>query len=289
MVLPRFATLDLVQTAVLESVCGQGEPTSPRGSPTLEMPAFGFTLTNPRARVIENPARRWNMALAVGEFAWHVSGSDDVAALAYYAPIWRTFSEDGAHIRGSCYGKRIFAAAEGEPSQWSRLLRLLRFDPASRRALLSVQQGESEALSLSSLDVPCVTTCQFLLRDGRLDAIVNMRSNDVIWGLPYDVFLFTMLQEMLSLELGVGIGNYHHFAGSMHIYERHLDLARRILLSPTSGGEMPPMTHLDQLNSFIQAERALRVEGTPPTGLPPYWSDLLRPLAILAEERYCAS
>lgn len=279
---PNFATLDDVQAAVLEELLDFGGATSPRGLDTLEVVAGGFTLDNPRSRVIVNSERRWSLALAVGEFAWHVSGSDELEPLAYYAPIWRRFSEDGERIRGSCYGKRIFQQHDGTNSQWQALVNLLGTDPASRRAVLSVQQHHSKALEAGSIDVPCVTTCQFLLREKRLDAIVHMRSNDVIWGLPNDVFLFTMLQEMLALELGVELGRYHHFAGSLHLYRRHYDLARRIVSSPVEGGEMPAMDRIDQLPTFIAAERNLRAGKSHDEGLSPYWLSLLEPVAAVA-------
>lgn len=282
---PSFATLDEVQVAVLHELIACGARVAPRGAETLEVVASGFTLDNPRSRILVNPVRRWSAALAVGEFAWHVSGSDDVEPLAYYAPIWRQFSGDGAHIRGSCYGKRIFDPGAASLSQWEALVELLRSDPESRRAILSVQQAPAEALDIASPDVPCVTTCQFLIRDGRLDAIVHMRSNDAIWGLPYDVFLFTMIQEMLSLELGVPLGRYHHFAGSLHLYERHFALARRILANPHGGGEMPPMTDVGRLRAFVAAERSLRGGGAHAQELSPYWSELLAPIVAFAAKR----
>ena len=285
MIFHSFNTFDAVQAAVLQKLFASGTNTAPRGAKTLEVVACGFTLINPRSRIVVNPARRWSMALAVGEFAWHVSASDGVEPLAYYAPIWRQFSSDGAYIRGSCYGKRIFDRDGTSLSQWDALVRLLRSDPASRRAMLSVQQTPIQALDIASPDVPCVTTCQFLVRDGRLDAIVHMRSNDVIWGLPYDVFLFTMLQEMLSLELGVDLGRYHHFAGSLHLYDKHFDLARRILSSPSEGSEMQPMTDVDELPAFIEAERNLRCGAGYTKELSPYWSGLLASVADFAARR----
>jgi len=280
-----FDTLDAVQTAVLQDLLESGSEASPRGMTTHEIVAGGFTLINPRSRIILNSARRWSLPLAIGEFAWHVSGSDHVAPIAYYAPVWRTFSEDGSHIRGSCYGKRIFDRNSGEPSQWDRIIELLRTDPASRRAVLSIRQSEAEALEPSSLDVPCVTTCQFFVREGHLDAVLHMRSNDAIWGLPYDVFLFTMLQEMLALELGVALGRYHHFAGSLHLYERHFELARKIISTPSAGGEMSPMLGLDQLPEFIEAERELRTTGGYTQKLLPYWASLLEPIAAMVARR----
>jgi thymidylate synthase len=85
-------------------------------------------------------------------------------------------------------------------------------------------------------DVACAITLQFLIRDDAVHAVVYMRSNDVILGLPYDVFLFTMLQEIISTQLGLKLGQYHHFCGSLHLYDRHIDLAERILATEDRSG-----------------------------------------------------
>ena len=50
-----------------------------------------------------------------------------------------------------------------------------------------------------------------------------MRSNDVWWGLPYDVFQFTQLQLTLARLLDVAPGEYTHMVGSLHAYERDAD------------------------------------------------------------------
>jgi hypothetical protein len=55
--------------------------------------------------------------------------------------------------------------------------------------------------------------------------IVNMRSNDVFLGVPYDVFSFTMLQEYIAMRTGFQLGSYFHNAGSFHLYERHYNAA----------------------------------------------------------------
>ena len=47
-----------------------------------------------------------------------------------------------------------------------------------------------------------------------------MRSNDLWLGFPYDVFQFTCMQVLMSMELGIELGSYTHIAGSLHIYER---------------------------------------------------------------------
>jgi thymidylate synthase len=276
----RFDTADDVNRWILSEILQRGEVVNPRGQTTKELLAVSFCLTNVRARVIENPARRFSMPLALGEFAWHIGASDEVDALAYYAPRWRDFSDDGVHVIGSCYGRKIFGTSEGGASPWNRVLQTLRLDPASRRAVLSLWD---ERLAPTGKDLPCTMTIQFLVRQDRLVAVVHMRSNDAIWGIPYDVFLFTMLQEYLATCLGVEVGDYIHLASSMHLYERHLELAERILSAPlVETSQMPRMTDPEQLAQFVECERLLR-EGADGGGCmellqSPYWQRLLDPL-----------
>ncbi|RVD70232.1 MAG: thymidylate synthase [Mesorhizobium sp.] len=285
MILAAFDTMDHVQAMLLDAVL-RAPAVAPRGMKTYELIASGFALSHPRCRLIHGPERRWSLPLAIGELAWHLSGSDDVEQIAYYAPIWRRFSDDGNHIRGSSYGKRIFSQDGHHETQWERLLRLLQHDPYSRRAVLNLQQDAAEALDPNSADVSCVTSCQFLIRDGALDLIVHMRSNDIIWGLPYDVFLFSMLQEMLALELGIALGRYFHFAGSLHLYERHVDLAARILdAGVVPGPAMAPMEALQEVPAFLAAERCARNGSAIGFDLSPYWRSLLEPVQQYANRR----
>jgi len=58
-------------------------------------------------------------------------------------------------------------------------------------------------------------------RDGMIDAIVCMRSWDLVWGLTYDVPCFVAVQTALARALDVEVGCYLHLAGSAHVYERH--------------------------------------------------------------------
>jgi thymidylate synthase len=272
-----FESLDEIQTWVLSSLLGHGSPVTSRGMPTLELFPASFTLEHPRRRCITNPERRWNFPLAIGEFCWHATGSNDVRFIEYYAPRWKEFT-DGIEIIGSCYGHHIFSRKDGQPSQWECLIRLLRAERHSRRAVLQLFEPQT-GLDAETKDAACTCSIQFMIRDDRLHAIVYMRSNDAIWGLPYDIFLFTMLQELLALELGTELGSYFHLVGSLHLYKRHFELAKRIVSCESSFPyEMPPMRKHRQLTSFLAQEQKIRggeqVDATV-GALDPYWCHLL--------------
>jgi thymidylate synthase len=255
-----FSSLNQIQAWACHEVLRHGEIVSPRDSETREIRNVGIELTDPRARVVTLPSRKWSLPIAVGELCWNLRGATDTASLAYYAPRWHEIVGGASTIRGSCYGKRIFGSSDGS-SQWDRLVRLLKTDPHSRRALLLFGDASSYG-DATSLDEPCVTSMQFLCRDGRLEAYVQMRSNDAIWGLPYDVFLFSTLQELLANELGLEVGGYFHHAVSLHIYKRHFRVAERIASERTDDKfSLPPLGSHDDLNRLLDCEERLRSGG----------------------------
>lgn len=211
---------------------------SPRGKMINEVIGLSFVITDPRRRTIVSPTRDINRGFAVGELCWYLRGDTDLATMLYYNRRMSQFSDDGLTIN-SAYGARIFnsgAVIDVQPSQWSLCLEELRRDPDSRRAVIHINRPGDlrRAISWGSKDVPCTMSVQFLIRAGRLHMHVLMRSNDVTWGLPYDVFSFTSIMEAFLLELqasGVPVtdlGHYHHTVGSLHLYEQHFEMASRI-------------------------------------------------------------
>lgn len=135
--------------------------------------------------------------------------------------------------------------------------------------------------------MPCTTGLQFLLREGKLHLIANMRSNDAYLGLPHDVFCFTMLQEMVARILGVEVGGYWHSVASMHLYDKNRAATRRYLEEGFQRHvEMPPMPEGDPrpaIRRLFDAERLIRARerlDAGSLGLHPYWADLVRLLQI---------
>jgi thymidylate synthase len=279
-----FDSSDEIQRWAIDTILANGKCASPRGIPTREILGISVVLKNPRRRCITNPARGWSLGLAIGEFSWHASGANDVEPLAYYAPRWRKFADSSGKVGGSCYGSYIFRPQSVRPSQWQTIKELLRSDPDSRRAVLTFRDKPVSA-DVDVPDIACASTFQFLIRDGRLHAIVNMRSNDVFLGLPYDLFVFTMLHELLAVEIGVELGTYYHQVGSLHLYERDRIRAMRIL--ETAGPEfaMPRMDAPSELPSFLACETDIRKAGftNSPQALSSYWRDLAHVLLFFRQ------
>lgn len=235
--IPEFKSVDAAFSALIDYVQG-GEAVSPRGQNTIERQGISFRLMNPRARVVSNSGRKFYLPLALAETIWNFQGRQDVDYLARYAPVWRTFSDDGYAVRGSCYGKNAFSGSKN--SQWELCKQVLLNDRSSRRAVISLYPGAKQG-NLRSRDISCTTALQFFIRNNRLDLITHMRSNDLFIGLPYDVFLFTVFQELMANELNMEIGIYTHIVNSMHIYHRDLERAKGSFANDSMVSADPPI------------------------------------------------
>jgi len=254
-----FSSSNHVQLALCCSLMKHGLDAKPRGLATKELLGASFVITQPRNRLTTIPGRGWNASLAVAELAWNLRAEQSVEPLAFYVPRWRAFADEHGQLRGSCYGASIFQQTSQAPSQWQQVRALLRDDPQSRRAVLSLRRERD--VSAPTNDLSCTNTIQFIAREGRLHAFVNMRSNDVIWGVPYDVFLFSTLQELMALELHLDLGHYHHYASSMHVYQRHFKLAKSIAESDVSKldhGNMPAIESVESAIRFANMEAGIR-------------------------------
>jgi thymidylate synthase len=63
-----------------------------------------------------------------------------------------------------------------------------------------------------------------MIRYGRLNAVVQMRSNDVVFGYRNDYAWQKHVLQKLAKDLGVVEGDIYWNAGSLHVYERHFNM-----------------------------------------------------------------
>lgn len=172
-----------------------------------------FCVKDPTRNIVTSDIRKMPMRYAVGELAWYLSGSNLVRDIAPFANKWEEISDDEIH-NNSAYGWRIFEKFGF--NQWEYVKELLRKDPNTRQAVIHIK----DASDTPTKDTPCTVYLQFFIRDNKLNLSVHMRSNDIWMGVPYDMFSFCFLQMKMAMELHVDIGEYTHYAGSLHMYAR---------------------------------------------------------------------
>jgi thymidylate synthase len=294
----------------LSHLMTHGTETSPRGSKSREILNYNITLQNPRNRVITFAERNTNTKYLLGEFIWYLTGSNDPAGILPYSKFWDNIRNTNnlpgypAGTVNSNYGNRLFGISDVDAfygiNQWKETIDLLTKDKDSRQAIMNIHVPSDR--HNGNKDVACTLTLQFLIRENKLHMITNMRSNDIILGFTNDVFQFTMLQECLMLELRAAypqleLGHYYHNAGSMHVYERHYEMAQKIVSQPNAFDlNMIPMDRFDESirMALIHCEAAWRAIGSPEAfdfatvtewmDLTPYWKTLMHALLLKDED-----
>lgn len=164
------------------------------------------------------------------EIAWYNSMSRNVKDIPGGAPkVWQQVADKDGQINSN-YGWCIFSS-ENHKQYHSVLLELLA-NPNSRRAVMIYTRPtmHSEYNVAGMSDFMCTNAVQYLIRDNNLHAVVQMRSNDVIFGYKNDrawqVEVMNRLLDDLNSkgDLRYGMGSLTWQVGSLHVYERHFDL-----------------------------------------------------------------
>lgn len=196
-----------------------GSPSDSRDGVVVgEITDAAFCVEDPTRNIVTSSIRKMPMRYAVGELAWYLSGSNRVQDISQYSKVWEQLSDDGK-TNNSAYGWRIFSKFGFD--QWEYIKELIKKDPNTRQAVIHIK----DASNTPTKDTPCTVYLQFLLRDNKLNLSVHMRSNDIWMGVPYDMFSFCFLQVKMAMELGVEVGQYSHYAGSLHLYKRDYEKA----------------------------------------------------------------
>lgn len=277
-------TLDDVMRGVLRALLRPRRirVTASRGD-TAEILGALVRIRDPRGRLSRTEKKGLPFG-CLGELIWYLAESDKLSFIKHYLPKYSKDAEPNGTLHGA-YGPRMVG-------QLKNVIKLLQDRNSTRRAV--VQIFDKKDLRKHYKEIPCTTTLQFFIRKKRLHMFTSMRSNDAFWGLPNDVFAFTMIQEIVARSLDVELGEYTHAVGSLHLYDRidDKDVRRDAQQFLEEGWQqskpMPAMPFGDPwpaVSTVVKAEPGIRRTGKPTKAvslaqLDPYWMDLLRLLQV---------
>ncbi len=105
---------------------------------------------------------------------------------------------------------------------------LLKKTPFSRRAIVILWNPIFDS-EIHSRSVPGMISVDFKLRNNKLNITATIRSSDLFFGLPANVFQIFLLQDYVSKKLNVDKGFIGLFCNSAHIFEYQFDHIRRII------------------------------------------------------------
>jgi len=169
---------------------------------------------------IRDPSIKYMLA----ELIWYFSGSQSSKWISQFAKLWSKISDDG-ETSNSAYGYSILY--KHGFNQIDQVIEILKNDSNSRRAVININIPHNN--KMLTRDEPCTLVLQFYIRDNLLYMTTMMRSNDVWFGLPYDIVFFTEVQKYIARKLGITAGVYTHFVVSLHMYLRDEEKLEKVL------------------------------------------------------------
>jgi len=224
---------------------------------TIEISSLVFKILNPIPSFVLYKNLNFNYPSLIIKRLQILNGTADIRVLCFYDSSIKNKIDPLTGLYDGAYGPRI-------KSQMDYIYQLLKREPTSRRAVISIynQKDQNENLTF---DVPSTVSLQFLLRRNKLNLICYMRSNDFWFGLPFDIGIFSFLQEVMASWLKVKLGTYIHFVGSAHIYlkdlqkvKKFLKAEKRLLKIPYKQFQLDYYSTSKELKGFLKKEKLVR-------------------------------
>ena len=146
--------------------------------------------------------------------------------------VWDEWADADGSI-GKAYGYQLGVKhqyKEGMMDQVDRVIYDLKNNPYSRRIMTNIYVHQD----LHEMNLyPCAYSMTFNVTDGRLNAILNQRSQDVLAANNWNVVKYAVLIHMLAQVCDLQPGELVHVIADAHIYDRHVDIIKELIERPT--------------------------------------------------------
>lgn len=229
--------------------------TEPRGLKIKEVTNLEIVLTDPTSNLFYNSYRSPKFKYLYPELLWYFSGRNDVEFISRYSKFWNKIANEDGTVN-SAYGyllfkqKNKFAYTE---YQWAydSLIK----DKDTRQAILRFNKPEHSYLG--NKDFVCTLNGIFHIRENRLDFTTTMRSQDVWFGIIYDIPFYTLLMQQMYRHLlpiypDLGLGTYTHYVLSEHIYEKDFKAVEEMLKH-----------NFEPAGTYLLKENLIHIDGSP--------------------------
>ena len=207
---------------IINHINNEGNESQPRDLKVREVLLADFQV-DPNFPIADFPDRKFNWKYLAGELAWYLHRDSNIDYISDYSKFWGGLTNPNTNEVNSNYGNLVI-----NDEQFSWVIESLKSDPSSRQAIMFFNQPKFQFEG--NKDFVCTMYSNFFIRNNTLMMKVQMRSNDIFYGLTFDAPFFSfllqsvyhiLLKDMPELKLGY----YFHYADNLHFYERHFELA----------------------------------------------------------------
>jgi thymidylate synthase len=188
-------------------------------------------------------SKRVHWKSVVGELLWFLRGDTNIKWLNENGiSIWDEWADGDGNL-GPIYGKqwrswtnRVDTTPRGlhyDPEQLigfipsykdqpidqiKEVIQQIKTNPDSRRLIVSSWNvGDIPKMALA----PCHTMFQFYVVNGKLSCQLYQRSCDSFLGMPFNIASYALLTHMIAQVCDLGVGDFIHTFGDLHIYSNH--------------------------------------------------------------------
>ncbi|MDF2879651.1 MAG: thymidylate synthase [Clostridiaceae bacterium] len=170
------------------------------------------------------------LKLAIDEILWiWQKKSNKVSDLNSH--IWDEWKKEDGTI-GKAYGYQLGVKhkyKEGWFDQVDRVLFDLKNSPHNRRMVTSIfNHHDLNEMAL----YPCAYGMEFNVKNGKLNAVLNQRSQDMLAANGINVVQYAILVHMFAISSGLQVGELVHKIVDAHIYDRHIDYVKELIERP---------------------------------------------------------
>ena len=172
-------------------------------------------------------SKRVHWKSVVGELLWFLKGDTNVKWLNENGiSIWDEWADKDGNL-GPVYGAQWRKWHDYDGDDWNagssidqiaQVIQQIKTNPDSRRLIVSAWNvADVPQMALA----PCHTMFQFYVANGKLSCQLYQRSCDSFLGMPFNIASYALLTHMIAQVCGLGVGDFVHTFGDLHIYSNH--------------------------------------------------------------------
>ena len=170
----------------------------------------------------------------IHELLWLIKGDTNIKYLHdNKVSIWDEWADANGDL-GPIYGAQWRNWNNEGIDQIADLIDSIKNNPNSRRHIVTawnpsvLPDEKSKDFAQNVADgkaalPPCHAFFQFYVADNKLSCQLYQRSADVFLGVPFNIASYSLLTMMIAQVCGLGLGDFVHTFGDVHIYNNHIE------------------------------------------------------------------